>query len=133
MPVQSNVPDCIPPEVLAEQWFGFVHQVIGRMQTAYRATHITQKEIAAKLGKKPSFISRCLSGQENMTLRTIHDLGRAMNCRLEITFQPLASLPVANRQPIPRSPIPEPPASTTTPAIYGRIPNPSVTSGTILR
>ena len=93
----------IPDEILAEQWFGFVHHLISGMQDVYRTrrkTHgLSQKVLAEKLGKKPSFISRCLSGQQNMTIRTIHDIARAMGCRLEVRFVPLESLRPANNVP----------------------------------
>lgn len=97
----------IPDEVLAEQWFGFVHRLIEGMQLAHRgsagAGEISQKEIAERLGKKPSFVSRCLSGQQNMTIRTIHDLARAMDCRLEIAFRPLRSVRRSNNPATPPS------------------------------
>jgi hypothetical protein len=91
----------IPPYVLEEQWYGFVHSLIEKMQIAYRNAQkddpqINQKTIAGRLGKKPSFVSRCLSGQQNMTIRTIHDLARGMECRLNVSFQPLKSLPSSN-------------------------------------
>jgi transcriptional regulator with XRE-family HTH domain len=90
----------IPDEVLAEQWFSFVHGMIGAMQAVFRTAQknrdLNQRKIAERLGRKPSFISRCLSGQQNMTIRTIHDLARAMDCRLEVSFVPLDSLPMAN-------------------------------------
>jgi DNA-binding phage protein len=101
----------IPPEILAEQWFSFLQRAIGTMQAAYRASGVNQKTVAKRLGKKPSFISRCFSGQTNMTLRTIHDLTRAMNCRLEIIVQPLAALAPVNRKPLPARR--EPDTSTT--------------------
>jgi hypothetical protein len=93
-----------PSSVLEEQWYGFVHELIENMQTAYRNAQkedppVNQKVIAERLGRKPSFISRCLSGQTNMTIRAIHDLARAMDCRLEVSFRPLKTL----RRP--RSPI----------------------------
>jgi len=93
----------IPDDVLAEHWFGFVHELIGRLQNAFRDARansgLTQKEIGERLGKGPAFISRCLSGQQNMTIRTMHDLARAMGYRLEIGLQPLSSLSRANHQP----------------------------------
>jgi transcriptional regulator with XRE-family HTH domain len=87
----------IPQSVLDEQWFGFVHKLLEQMQRSFRVAQVNQKQIAARLGKKPSFISRCLSGQQNMTIRTIHDLARAMDCRLEFSFRPLSSLMPVNQ------------------------------------
>jgi hypothetical protein len=93
----------IPPYVLDEQWFGFVHKLIEQMQIAFRnaqaGDQLNQKKMGIRLGKKPSFVSRCLSGQKNMTIRTIHDLARAMNCRLEVTLRPLVSLKPVNKRP----------------------------------
>jgi hypothetical protein len=89
----------IPDEVLAEQYYRLVHHLIGEMQARYRTAGIPQKIMAAKLGKKPSFISRCLSGQTNMTIRTIHELVRAMDARLEIQVRALSDIAVKrNRQ-----------------------------------
>jgi transcriptional regulator with XRE-family HTH domain len=96
----------IPEATLAEQWFGFVHNLLSEMQEMYRTrkkTHnLSQKGLAERLGRKPSFISRCLSGQQNMTIRTMHDIARAMGCRLEVRFVPLESLRPANNQPYER-------------------------------
>jgi hypothetical protein len=89
----------IPEVVLDEQWFGFVHNLIEQMQATFRNSAKEQKFIAARLGKAPSVISRCLSGQQNMTIRTIHDLARAMDCRLEVAFRPLKDLAPSNYQP----------------------------------
>jgi hypothetical protein len=91
----------IPPSILEEQWYSLLHKLIEKMQIAYRNAQnddvpLNQKMIAARLGRKPSFVSRCLSGQQNMTIRTIHDLARGMDCRLEVSFQPLKLLPRSN-------------------------------------
>jgi hypothetical protein len=101
MPTALNT-QRIPPEILAEQWFGFLHSMIAGMQTAYREAQLTtpglnQQVIAQRIGKKASFVSRCLSGQQNMTSRTIHDIGRGMGYRPEILFQALASVTPANQ------------------------------------
>src|SRR2546422_7983143 len=94
----KNQVDRIPDEVLAEQYYRLIHHLIGEMQAQYQTSGIAQKDMAARLGKKPSFISRCLSGQTNMTIRTIHELVRAMNARLEVIVRPLSDIPVKNRQ-----------------------------------
>jgi hypothetical protein len=111
---EDNVPNKatrIPPEVLSEQWFSFVHDMIGGLQAAYRQAQehdpsFNQKVLAERVGLKPSFVSRCLSGQQNMTTRTIYIIGRGLNCRPRIAFEPLWTLAPANyssaqnRQPI---------------------------------
>jgi hypothetical protein len=101
--MNGHADERFPQYVLDEQWFGFVHKLIEQMQIAFRnaqaGDQLNQKKIGVRLGKKPSFVSRCLSGQKNMTIRTIHDLARAMDCRLEVTLRPLASLKPVNKRP----------------------------------
>lgn len=87
----------IPAEVLAEQYFGFMQDLISKIQHRFRFVGLTQKNIAARLKRQPAVISRWLSGQENMTVRTMHDLARAMDCRLEINLVPLDQVRPSNR------------------------------------
>lgn len=91
--------DRIPPEILAEQWFSFTHRLLGGLQAAFRRSGLSQKDIAKRLDKSPAVISRCLSGQQNMTIRTMHDLARAMDHRLEVHLQPLSELRPTNWAP----------------------------------
>ncbi len=39
---------------------------------------VTRQDLAARLGKSKGFISQLLSGERNMTLRTLADLGHAL-------------------------------------------------------
>jgi plasmid maintenance system antidote protein VapI len=94
----------IQPEILAEQWFSFVHEMIGGLQAAYRLAQehdpsFNQKVLAERVGLKPSFVSRCLSGQQNMTARTIYTIARGMDYRPQILFQPLWKLTPSNQRP----------------------------------
>jgi ribosome-binding protein aMBF1 (putative translation factor) len=79
----------IPEHDLAELWFSFLHKCIAAMQHAFRQSGLQQKTIAARIGRSASFVSRCLSGQQNMTLRTIHDISRGMGYRLVVNMEPL--------------------------------------------
>jgi hypothetical protein len=93
--------NAIPPAILAEQWYSFLHSMIGGLQVAYRAARaddpqLNQKVIADRIGRKASFVSRCLTGQQNMTARTIHDISRGIGYRPEIQFQRLDALVPAN-------------------------------------
>ena len=45
---------------------------------------MSQRDLAKKLGKKPSQITRMLSGEANVTLRTIAELDSALELDLEI-------------------------------------------------
>jgi transcriptional regulator with XRE-family HTH domain len=101
----------IPEERLHEYWLIVLHDVLGELQRGARraeADGINQEVIAARLGRSPSFVSRCLRGKQNMTLRTMNNIARAMDCRLAISLQHLADLRPSNRgalyldQPLPR-------------------------------
>jgi transcriptional regulator with XRE-family HTH domain len=96
--LSSAVASRISQEDLAELWFGFKHQVLEKLQTAFRASGLKQDDIAMRLGKDPATISRCLRGQRDMNLRTMHDLARGMNFRLRIEVEPLDDLVPRNRQ-----------------------------------
>jgi transcriptional regulator with XRE-family HTH domain len=89
----------IPAAELSENWFGFIHSVIAKLQAAHRESGLSQKEIGERLGRAPAVISRCLSGQQNMTMRTMYELARGMGYRIEVKFQRLDKLQRANRQP----------------------------------
>jgi transcriptional regulator with XRE-family HTH domain len=47
--------------------------------------HITRQELAARLGKSKGFVSQLLSGERNMTLRTLSDLGYVLGQRFALT------------------------------------------------
>ena len=97
----------IPAAELAEHWFSFNHSVLNELQAAFRklgkaAAPVAQKDIAVRLGKDPATISRCLKGQQNMTLRTIHDLARGMGYKLQIRLVPLQQIQPTNQMPAPQ-------------------------------
>ena len=91
-------------EELDERWYGFFDGLVGKLQHRFyqfsEETGLSQKDIAERLGRKDAtYISRCLAGQKNMTLKTIFELARAMDSRLDVDITPLAQLPKANNQP----------------------------------
>jgi transcriptional regulator with XRE-family HTH domain len=48
------------------------------------SAHMSRQELAAALGKSKGFVSQLLSGERNMTLRTLADLAYATGYRLEL-------------------------------------------------
>src|SRR5262245_61653045 len=86
-------PNRIPDEELGELWFAFNHGILEQLQCRARemgAAGETQKLIAERLGRDPASINRWLRGRSNMTMRTMHDLARAMSCRLKVELERLA-------------------------------------------
>jgi transcriptional regulator with XRE-family HTH domain len=60
---------------------------------------ISRQELARKLGKSKGFVTQLLSGERNMTLRTLADLGYVLGQRIELTPRPLSGDLVLERRP----------------------------------
>jgi transcriptional regulator with XRE-family HTH domain len=89
----------IPEDMLAETWYAFMHDLLREVQDAYRRSKMTQDDIAARIGRDPAFISRCLHGKQNMTVRTMNNIARAMDCRLNVSLDDLQTLTHSNAVP----------------------------------
>lgn len=89
----------IPPEMLNAYYLRAMHKFLGELQSAYQATGMTQKDIAERLGISEAYISRCLRGHKNMTVRTMSNIARAMDCRIDLSVTHLDSLILTNRPP----------------------------------
>lgn len=73
--------DNVPPDSLefADLSFAIIDRVHGIME---RTPGMTQKKLAAKLGKKESEISRWLGGMHNLTLRNLARLNVALGAKV---------------------------------------------------
>lgn len=73
----------------------FIARVHKQMQEAfarhYKTTGITQQNLADKLGVHRSFVNRKLSGEGNLTLRTIADFAWALDCDVDFELVPTRS------------------------------------------
>jgi len=61
-------------------------------------TNVSRQDLATRLGKSKGFVSQLLSGERNMTLRTLADLGHALGYRFA-----LRPVPASARLPVPRA------------------------------
>ncbi len=91
-------------DILAEQWYSLLQNVLSALQTAFRTSGYTKEALARRIGKDPAAVNRCLKGLQNMTLRTMHELARGMNCRLKIELEPLENLTRRNHRNSPLQP-----------------------------
>jgi transcriptional regulator with XRE-family HTH domain len=57
---------------------------------------VSRQDLAHQLGKSKGYISQLLSGERNMTLRTLADLGHALGVRFS-----LRPVPAADEVPVP--------------------------------
>ena len=88
----------ISEEQLAEYWYAFMHSLLNEVTAVYRKREaLSQKDIAVRLGRDPASISRWMSGRQNMTVRTINNIARAMDCRLRVSLDDLETVQPANR------------------------------------
>jgi transcriptional regulator with XRE-family HTH domain len=51
---------------------------------------ISRRELATRLGKSKGFVSQLLSGERNMTLRTLADLGYVLGYRFSLSLRNVA-------------------------------------------
>jgi transcriptional regulator with XRE-family HTH domain len=58
--------------------------------------NVSRKDLARRLGKSKGLVSQLLSGERNMTLRTLSDLGHALGYRFSVHASPaVAALEVS--------------------------------------
>ncbi len=62
----------VPPEI--KQEIDYEIEISNRIDSLMKKHHLSKLEFARKLGKRPSEITKWLSGQHNFTLRTIAQL-----------------------------------------------------------
>jgi len=70
--VAQRILDKTPKEV--EIFVRMYGDIIVRVQELIKEKNITQKELAKRMGKKPSEISKWLNGNHNLTLRSLAKL-----------------------------------------------------------
>ena len=101
---ERKPPQRIPEDQLAEYWYGFMHGLLGELRRAYAKAKqddptLTQTVIAARLGRDPGQVSLWLNGRQNMTVRTVNSLARALGHRLNISLEPLSHVTLSNWYP----------------------------------
>lgn len=66
----------VPDEVMAEVQLSA--EIIARIDTILKKKHMTQRDLARKMGKSDAVISRWTTGFPNLTLRSIAELSSAL-------------------------------------------------------
>ena len=79
--IESN-----PEEVRQEELILETTELISRVMSE---NGINKVKLASKLGKSKAHISQCLSGEQNLTLRTLADVFGALGYRLQVGAIPL--------------------------------------------
>jgi transcriptional regulator with XRE-family HTH domain len=63
-------------------------EVTEAIARALKELQVTQSELAERLGKTKGFISQILSGDRNLTLRTLSDVADALECSIQVEIVP---------------------------------------------
>jgi antitoxin component HigA of HigAB toxin-antitoxin module len=62
-------------------------------EDCYPSEAVTRKELAKRLGCGKSHVTQLLSGERNLTLRTVADLAGALGHKATITLEPIPEPP----------------------------------------
>lgn len=65
---------------------------------------VTQAEVAAALGKTKAYVSQVLSGDRNMTLRTLADIAFAIGSQVDVRLRPAMSSDAWDYSEVPMTP-----------------------------
>jgi transcriptional regulator with XRE-family HTH domain len=64
-------------------------EAIEQLRALTAGVEVTQRELGRRLGVSDARISRIMTGRENLTLRTLSDLGWSLGVRCELVLLPL--------------------------------------------
>jgi plasmid maintenance system antidote protein VapI len=87
----SSMPDG-PPDESADLTHDFVDEVTWFM----REQKISRADLAESMGVSAGRVSQILSGEENLTLRTLSGVIRALRAQVEFTLRPVDRQELAN-------------------------------------
>ena len=78
------------PGISSQDWayFHLVDTISDQIAECMNAQGITQSALADRLGSKPSFVSRVLAGDTNLTLKTLSRFLFHLNLKAEIRLVP---------------------------------------------
>lgn len=80
---------------LEDHWHGLMLRTFLKIRKAVddaKDQGLAQKDIAARIGMNEAQLSRLLTGESNVTLKTMHKLARAVDCRIEVELTELSAL-----------------------------------------
>ena len=77
-----------------------MHGLLRKVRMVYHEAHeergVTQQDIAERLNVDAAVVSRWINGRQNMTVRTLHNIARAMDCRLTVELEDTTQLHPSN-------------------------------------
>jgi hypothetical protein len=92
----DHTQDVIPISVVWDDYYEALHTAYNALRETFAESGLTQDELAARLGVDKSLISKRLNGSENLTVKTLSQMGTGMGHRLIIGYQPYESCGMTN-------------------------------------
>jgi len=85
---KDQIEHAIPISVVWDDYYEALHIAYNALRDTFGESGLTQDELAARLGIDKSLISKRLNGAENLTVKTLSQMGTGMHHRLIIGYQP---------------------------------------------
>lgn len=73
---------------MARESFDFLRVIVDEVTWYMREHKVTRAELAQSMGVSPGRVSQILSGDENLTLRTLGSVIDALGAELDLTLRP---------------------------------------------
>jgi len=78
----------IPVSVFWDDYYESLHIAHDALREAFESSGLTQDELADRIGADKSLVSKRLNGSENLTIKTLSQMGTGMGYRLVTTYVP---------------------------------------------
>ena len=86
----------IPASVFWDDYYESLHIAYNALRQAFNDSGLTQDELAIRTGIDKSLVSKYLNGSENLTIKTLSQMGAGMNYRLVVAYQPYDQLGISH-------------------------------------
>jgi transcriptional regulator with XRE-family HTH domain len=86
----------ISQEEFWDDYYACLHDAYNALRETFESSGLTQDELATRLNVDKSLVSRRLNGSENLTIKTMSQMGTGMGHRLVITYVPYDELGRSN-------------------------------------
>lgn len=88
--------DTTDEQVAYEQLLVDIYDALCAREGELEAKGISRAELARRMGKDRSVVTRLLNGKSNLTLQTFASLATALECRVDLTLQPFEKVSNVN-------------------------------------
>jgi transcriptional regulator with XRE-family HTH domain len=80
-----------------DEYYIAMHGAHNALRAAFTESGMTQEELAGRLGIDKALVSKRLNGAENLTIKTLSQMGTGLGYRLTVAYVPFHSCGVTNQ------------------------------------